>query len=415
MQYTSHNLLNSRGQDELIRMIQYAKTPDHEDYKNQLRIEALELNDKALNSSLEALTNAWSHGTLPKQKSQHEAYLRHWKQLILNLARCTGTNKWLGIAGDKNAYKDGQYMGLAYRATDNILKELVARGWVEKQQGAKYENAPRVNHYYPSYELKHHLAPFALMTASQSHTVKDLLAINEPDPQYEGFLWQPDHPDYMWLAEYNEFASDYNWVNKGPIRQTFKHTPFQSGRVITAFQNIPNRNFKIRTNTLINGDPIVEVDCNANHLRLYLAMHKRDVIGEDAYQPIVEASGVERQHVKAFINIALNSKSCDAAKKAAVKHYSVPFHDSDKIMDAFASIYPGLPLLGDFSLTAMQLEGMIMKGIMQQAMKDKVFVLPIHDAVACQLTSVSWAREALMENWLRVLKQHYKGASLTIK
>ena len=64
----------------------------------------------------------------------------------------------------------------------------------------------------------------------------------------------------------NEFAKDQDWAMKSAIQLVFKHDPFRAGRLRTPSQNLPARSYAIRINTQINGEPICEVDFNANYL-----------------------------------------------------------------------------------------------------------------------------------------------------
>ena len=58
---------------------------------------------------------------------------------------------------------------------------------------------------------------------------------------------------------------------------------------------------RLRINTLIDGEPIGEVDFSANHLRLNLAFNGGVDAGDDPYATIGEEAGVEsRQLVKSF-------------------------------------------------------------------------------------------------------------------
>ena len=83
---------------------------------------------------------------------------------------------------------------------------------------------------------------------------------------------------------------------------------FDEGRPYTPFQNLPDRLARVRINTLIHGEPIAEMDFNANHLRLQLAvLHKQDA-GNTPYEDIGAASGInDRSLVKAFITKAMGA------------------------------------------------------------------------------------------------------------
>ena len=174
---------------------------------------------------------------------------------------------------------------------------------------------------------------------------------------------------------------------KSAIQLVFKHDPFRAGRLHTPFQNLPSRHYKIRINTQINGEPICEVDFNANHLRMLLATHKRDVVGgDDAYAAIAEEAKVERNSVKGFFTVAMNCPSFEVAHHAAREtSYKVPYEDCKAVYRACEAIYPGIRLFSEginFGVIAQNLEGRILRKVMLEGIKEDIFALPIHDAVA---------------------------------
>lgn len=422
MHYTSP-IINSIGTSELHKMVKQRKIPDHEEYENQHRVESLVMLDHPQLDSLEWMIEKLAESTQPggTQKTYIEANLNHWRTIVYNFIRTTATNQWLGIPGNVHDYTTGSYyngIGLAYKGTQKVLDELNRRGWVTEETGKKFQNKPRVNHYYPSAEFQSYLIDYAMFTDNPSSFDGPLLTINDPDPEYSQFQWKHDHPDYKPLAEINEFARTHQWACRSAITQSFKRTPFQSGRLITPFQNLQSRHYKVRINTLINGNPIAEVDFNANHLRIFLAFNKRDVIGDyDAYEPLADESGVERKKIKAFINVGLNSESFEATKRVVAREFQVSHADSTKIAGAFAKLYPNLDLHCGFALTAMQLEGLILKDVLLRGVKNGILALPIHDAVAVEFDKQGWAKDAMEDAWQTVMSEFHKTAktSVTIK
>jgi hypothetical protein len=413
MHYTSP-IINSTGSDELRKMVNDRKIPDHEDYKNQHRIESLVMMEhpeiEKLNWMIEKLAESTQPGGT--QKTYIEANLNHWRTIVYNFIRTTATNQWLGVPGNVHDYTSGSYysgIGLAYKGTRKVLDELIRREWITEETGKKFQNKPRVNHYYPSAEFQSYLIDYAMFTDNPDSFGGSLLTINDPDPEYLQFRWKHDHPDYLPLAEINEFARTQRWACRSAITQSFKHTPFQSGRLITPFQNLHSRNYKVRINTLINGNPIAEVDFNANHLRMFLAFNQRDVTGDyDAYEPIAYESGVERQKVKAFINVGLNSQSFEATKQVVAREFQVSHTDSAKIAEAFAKLYPNLGLHCGFALTAMQLEGLILKDVLLRGVRTGILALPIHDAVAVEFDHQDWAKDVMEDAWQSVMSEFHR-------
>ena len=121
MHYTSP-IINSTGSDELRKMVTDRKIPDHEDYKNQHRIEPLVMMQYPQLDTLEWMIEKLAESTQPgkTQKTYIEANLNHWRTIIYNFIRTTATNQWLGVPGNSNDYTSGSYynsIGLAYKGT----------------------------------------------------------------------------------------------------------------------------------------------------------------------------------------------------------------------------------------------------------------------------------------------------------
>jgi hypothetical protein len=202
----------------------------------------------------------------------------------------------------------------------------------------------------------------------------------------------------------NEFVQEHHWACKSPIHCVYSGDLHEGGRLHTAFQNLPSRHYKIRINTEIDGEPICEVDFNANHLRLLLALNERDVIGgEDAYGPLVEEAGVSRAKVKSFITIALNCKTFEEAMRAAKSvDKEIVADDCRRITETFEKLYPNVSLFYrdiNYGGMAQNIEGEIMKHVMLTGMKDNVIALPIHDAIAVRQRHSDWAQGAMTAAW----------------
>ena len=134
MHYTP-SLINDEGTEQLHKMVKQRRIPDHEDYKNQHRAEALVMLDHPKLDDLHWMIEKLAESTQPKSNQQTyiDANLRHWRTIVYNFIRTTATNKWLGLAGDSNAYSKGSHfnsIGLSYRGTQKVLNELMRRGWV---------------------------------------------------------------------------------------------------------------------------------------------------------------------------------------------------------------------------------------------------------------------------------------------
>ena len=133
---------------------------------------------------------------------------------------------------------------------------------------------------------------------------------------------------------------------------------------------------------------------------------------------IAEEAKVERNSVKGFFTVAMNCPSFEKAHHAAREtSYKVAFEDCKAVYRAFEVIYPGIQLFSEginFGVIAQNLEGRILRKVMLQGIKENIFALPIHDAVAVELENMGWAYDAMSEAWEAEMKEIHKGAKATI-
>jgi hypothetical protein len=66
---------------------------------------------------------------------------------------------------------------------------------------------------------------------------------------------------------------------------------------------------------------------------------------------------------------------------------------------AFAQLYPELGLFIGWGINAQNLEGQILKKVMQEGMQQGIVCLPTHDAVAVQQRHQFWAMKTMMRLW----------------
>ena len=403
---------------ELSRLTDERERPPL-DYKNSFRVDSFSVADCEDLAGLIHITEKLAEKTLPKQKKHAQARMKQWHLIMANLCHATAVNEWVGISGKKSAFNSGGHLanlGLQFNATKQILEVLQESGLIEKQEGKKYSNEPITNQYYPTKSLQRFINGCSLFAENPRSFDQPLLSINEPEPGYEGFQWTKDHPDSVVMSEINEFARTQSWACKSAIKQVFKHTPFQSGRLITPFQNLHNKRYKIRVNTLINGNPITEVDFNANHLRLFLAFNQTDVIGgKDAYAAIVDESGLDRDEVvKRCVNVALNTADENLAR-SSLHLQGITDTQYSKFSEAFSKLYPHLDIHAKQSLEAMQCEGMILREVVHKGASEGILALPVHDAVAVEAKHREWAVEAMTASWECWVGQWHSNAKASVK
>ena len=406
-------------QRELQRLSQDIEVPNHEERDNHRFPEHLVVDDPNFDCLIQELWDA----SRPPQDSVAETHRDYLRSILLNLARGALTRQWTIFLGSNESYSEGGLMHTlgftSRRRVQAILELLESHYGLFKVTGKKYQKQGQANLYWASDALRERLIWVGLRSMAPSSFSMPFLRINDADPVWINFQWDSDHEDLIDMQTINEFASGQDWACKSAINLVFKHDALRAGRLHTPFQNLPSRKYKIRINTQINGNPICEVDFNANHLRMLLATHKRDLVeGDDAYAAIAEKAMVERNSVKGFFTVAMNCPSFEKAHHAAREtSYKVPYEDCKAIYSAFESIYPGIQLFSEginFGVIAQNLEGRILRKVMLQGIQEDIFALPIHDAVAVELDHMSWACDAMRDVWEAEIKEIHEGAKAVV-
>ncbi|MDB9756797.1 hypothetical protein OAB62_03860 [Pseudomonadales bacterium] len=127
-------------------------------------------------------------------------------------------------------------------------------------------------------------------------------------------------------------------------------------------------------------------------------MHEQDA-GETPYEDIGAIAKVsERSEVKMFTTIAMGASDRGAAMNACFKE-AISQSKFESLEAAFAQLYPELDLFIGWGINAQNLEGQILKKVMQEGMHQGIVCLPIHYAVAVQQRHQIWAMKTMMRLW----------------
>jgi hypothetical protein len=183
------------------------------------------------------------------------------------------------------------------------------------------------------------------------------------------------------------------------VKLLYKGDPLSEGRLHTSFQNLPDRVARVGINTLIDGEPIAEIDFNANHLRLQLAVLQNQDAGHTPYEDIGAASGInDRNSVKAFITRAMGADNRDAALNSC-KTAGITNVMFEALEAACAELYPDLQLFIGWTHQEQNLEGQILKKVMLQGVDEGIVCLPVRDAEALLQKHQAWAEQAMVNTW----------------
>jgi hypothetical protein len=284
---------------------------------------------------------------------------------------------------------------------------------VTLKKGKLYANQPMATRVFPKEHLAAELWEFFLDI--EQPIKPPYVSANKAQGRWHTLVnvtLAKDHPDKLEMSKINDFLKGHKWACKAPVRLVYNTDAFHGGRLITPFQSLPDRSYRIRINTLIDGLPIAEVDYNANHLRLALAILNNEYAGDTPYEDIGEASGIDdRDLVKTFITVAMGASSEKEALNACKYNKGMSQEDFMKLKEGTLKRYPKLALFTSWGLVAQNMEGAILRDVMLQGVDRDIVCLPVHDAVAVAQGNEEWALDAMAETWAK----HSNGVHTKLK
>jgi hypothetical protein len=391
--------------DILVEQIKLLPLPEDTEKNNRTWLAPLKLNpDSISHPAFTALVDQFMEGSQGKRNESDTAKLRrHWELILLNLSQAVFQRRWLKVAvNSRTQAKMPVYAANNWSARPmaHVIDYLKEQKLIHHRQGKAFSKAPLVTRIFPTDALAPPLYQFFLDTEQPIHP--PYTVISDPNNVWmdaSGGSVEANDEEVAELTKVNEFLKGHTWACKGPVKLLYKGDPFNEGRLYTSFQNLPDRVARVRINTLIDGEPIAEIDFNANHLRLQLAvLHKQDA-GHTPYEDIGSASGInDRASVKAFITRAMGADNRDAAMNSC-KTEGITNVMFEALEAACAKLYPDLKLFIGWTHQAQNLEGQILKKVMLQGVDEGIVCLPIHDAVAVPQRHQAWAEQAMVNAW----------------
>jgi hypothetical protein len=359
-------------------------------------------------------------------KTYHK-YRQNIEIIILNLAKCILNRQWCLIPLDNNAYGKPPYKNtqLSARYVKEIVNTLDRLGKVEIIKGAKYQNQPTRTAIQPTESFSTNCLAAYLQTedsiippyATWSKT-KNKNKLSKEEMNYRGFIdeeYIPNESDVKQLERdekdlgiINQFLSAHSWACKSSITRKYSPRVGLSGRLYCAFQSLPQRRIPIRSNTLIDGKPIVEVDIKSSHMRMAVAQCHNEKLDREFYYIVEKETGVFQSKAKLFTMLSLSSITRKQALGAFKSHKSGGRELDFEILEGYVfDRFDRIPYYEGWSLQLMNWEGEILKQVMLEGVKNNIAVLPIHDAVAVQAEHKQWAETTLKKCWNEFMR--YEG------
>ena len=377
-----------------------------DDYKHHMFLSPKTMRQGSSSLKFDQLITFFVNDSNTKQRGPQQLadFKWHWEVVLMSLAQSVFQRKWLLITLDNNEYgPKGHHLIKAFGFQLTYLKAIVKYldevGLVSLEEGKRYKNEPSKTRLFPTDELVTQIWEYFLDI--EQEIKPPYIIIKDPAKGWHRIINRlvKDHPEKEGMRTINEFLRGHNWACKGPVQLKYNTNAFEGGRLYTPFQALPDRQVRLRINTLIDEEPICEVDFNANHLRLNLAvLHKQDA-GDTPYEDIGELSKVnDRTRVKQFITVAMGASDESKAFKA-LNRDGFNAELFEQIKQGTLKRYPKINLFEGWGMSAQNLEGAILRKVMLEGIEQDIVSLPVHDAIAVKQGDAEWAREAMERVW----------------
>ena len=403
--------------EELQRLLRDAPVP-RDDYNHHFFMKPRKLLEEAQEEFSAFLDGHFENLRGGRNNKAAEALRSHLQWVFLGLADAAMRGKWLLVSLDDRAYTSDLLLkryGFKYAPTKAIVDYLERNGFATVKRGRQYKNNPARTRLYPNPELASALVRFHLQTFTDIEP--PYVVINEPEGKWKEVIAELpiDHPDRLEMTQINDFLKGHTWACKGPVQLKYKHDVFNSGRLYTDYQELPDRRVRIRINTLIDGEALCEVDFSANHLRLAMSVLHDEDIGDAPYEDIMEVAQIrDRDRVKTFVTMALGASSRTSANSSwNLDNLGAEFFG--RIESAVTKCFPKLKLYDSWGIQAQSLEGSILRQVMLQGIEKDIVCLPVHDAIAVPQQHEKWAVDAMLEAWERVVSTSGTRAGARVK
>lgn len=259
---------------------------------------------------------------------------------------------------------------------NNNMMRLTRKGFRHPKNPKK----SRAAQYYPSKNL---LESFAEIIYSE---YGDFNAYDPYEYKDESNRWDPNELESAEiLRKYNSMMSSHSWAMKSPTIRKLGLEPFTSGRVYTHYQNIVNRRIPIRSQTLLDGLPIVECDFSSNHPYL-IARLTGNEFDTDIYTMIGGKVGLDRKDVKRIITYGIGATSKDHGNIKYTLN-DIGSLAIDKTLEIVKEEFRWLDefLFNNLGIRLQWLEGEISIKMFKDAVDLNIPMLCIHDAYGVNL------------------------------
>ena len=341
------------------------------------------------------------------QRRSVERFKRLARTLMLNFGKCLIQKCWLQIPKRKDKYAPGEIphnYGFTHRHVHHILTFLYKNDLIHFVKGKKYRNDPQLSAYQPTEVFDARLAILSMSSTSDFDV--DVVRVNKQDGPITPSQQKQIDEDIRNLTTINNYLKNHSYPFKGPLVRIYSERVGLSGRIYCEYLGIASRTLKLRQESLIDGQDVVEVDIRSSHPRIAIQEFYGECIPATFYQDIADETNIFNSKVKKYFQVALSSGNRARAYRGFLKE-GYDRKDFEALESWVISKYPKVPLYTKWSLEAMNHEGELLMRVMLKGVKEDKVVLPVHDAVAVKKVDEEWAIKALKETWLEYFGYDY--------
>lgn len=363
-----------------------------------------------------------------------------FRLIIYNLVASTFTRNRLSLSGSHSAYNRNSPYTRLYFTRNSVKSALSALDkFIVRYPGNTYRQ--EVDSYEPNQLLQLKLLSLLYCVYEEYNEDTELIIIqNKKDREFTNITYSKRdlvvnnnnhtmrrtpsielertyHQDLEQLVKINDALQNATYALKSPVQRIYSRGGvMMGGRLYTPLVNLPDRNARIRINTLFNGNPVAEVDLKANHSSMLYAL-KGKQLPRDFYELIAQESTQTRDKVKWLVMKMIGAKN--RAISLALEIDEQNFYESRFVMSkeernlvesAIQRIFPDLyeEFYKDMGVVMQSLEGDIMLDAMCELVDQGIASLPIHDALYVEQQYVEEAEKALKASWKKNLNVDFE-------
>ncbi|NTV13514.1 MAG: hypothetical protein HGA96_06230 [Desulfobulbaceae bacterium] len=262
-----------------------------------------------------------------------------------------------------------------------------------------------------TYTITNTIIDFSLYNYTNTDNFGDLVSHHTGSKRlsvlYPEWDIQDDDDTKARLSDYGidnlSFVIHYNYLHRVFSRGDFSH----GGRFYGAFhQRMPKQ---LRANITINGEPTVELDYSAHHVRMLYHLSSIDYCG-DPYMALCDTKE-ERKMFKlatlAMVNAKSKSATVGAIRAMVADSTGISFRlaKAKPIIERFQEVHAPISryLCSDIGCALQNKDSVITDGILTRLTDDGVPCLPIHDSYIVPARHEDLLRQAMFEEYEKTM------------